>query len=433
MPSPTTSGRTSAFSDSLVEESLDEAVFLWRRWEDELTSLTRSLDEIWSWTEDRLHGALDGARLAGPRLADLLATGLRSDETTRVTVSAALLSGSAEPAAATVLAAAIQAADAPRLRALTRGIELQGSGPATRAAVDALIARGAEGAGALCQIKAFRRVVAGAELAVAFDSGLPDAQVSAMRAAAGLSEPHVQDWIAAGLTSPIPAVQVAAVEAGIGRGVEGAWRTAVRQARALVPSAAPFLRTIALLGNADDHELVYAALRVPVLQAPAIWALGHIGTSRAVDACIAGMQYEQLARACGEAYCWITGADLARDNLAAAEAPIETPAFENDDLDANLVPPPEAMWPLPDQNRVQQHWAQQAQRQSAVRHLCGRPASTDTLIGAIESGPMLRRPDLVFELRARTRGRYDVETRAFTHRQRQMMAAGRTALSSGGR
>ena len=30
----------------LVDESLDEAAFLWRRWERELTSLTRSLDEI---------------------------------------------------------------------------------------------------------------------------------------------------------------------------------------------------------------------------------------------------------------------------------------------------------------------------------------------------------------------------------------------------
>src|SRR5436190_11144567 len=62
---PLTSGASHAFDD-LVEESLDEAAFLWGRWESELVSLTRSLDEVWTWTEDRLHGALDGVRAAGP-------------------------------------------------------------------------------------------------------------------------------------------------------------------------------------------------------------------------------------------------------------------------------------------------------------------------------------------------------------------------------
>ena len=47
----------------LVQESLREATFLWRRWESELSSLTRNLDEVWSCTEDRLHGALAGVRV----------------------------------------------------------------------------------------------------------------------------------------------------------------------------------------------------------------------------------------------------------------------------------------------------------------------------------------------------------------------------------
>ena len=97
---------------------------------------------------------------------------------------------------------------------------------------------------------------------------------------------------------------------------------------------------------------MYAALRVPELQVPAIWALGHIGNVRAADACVAGMQHEPIARACGEAYCWITGADLERDTLAVEETPADAPAFEDDDLDANLVPPPEALWPLPDAEAV---------------------------------------------------------------------------------
>src|SRR5690242_8331330 len=72
----------------LVEESFDEAVFLWRRWEQELTSLTRSLDEVWSWTEDRLHGALEGVSVGGDSGIDLATTALHSGEIDRITVAA---------------------------------------------------------------------------------------------------------------------------------------------------------------------------------------------------------------------------------------------------------------------------------------------------------------------------------------------------------
>src|SRR2546422_9118671 len=95
----------------LVDESLDEAAFLWRRWESELTSLTRNLDEVWSWTEDRLHGALDGVRVAGARLIDVANQGLLSDEIDRIAVSAGVLASSAEPGAAAAVAAALSVAD----------------------------------------------------------------------------------------------------------------------------------------------------------------------------------------------------------------------------------------------------------------------------------------------------------------------------------
>ena len=423
-----------SFADGLVEESFDEAAFLWRRWEDELTSLTRNLDEVWSWTEDRLHGALDGVRVAGSRLTDVVASGLRSDELNRVTVSAALLSSSEDPRAAQALAAALEDAEGPALRAIVRGVELLGAGASARAAIGVLGARGPEGGGELCRLKAFRRVTAGSELATAFDSGIPEAQVGVMRAASCLPPPQAQEWIEAGLRSATLAVQSAAVEAGVGRGIDAAWRTAVHQASPLDPMAAPYLKLLALLGASDEHEIIYAALRVPVLQIPAIWALGHLGTARAVEACLAGMQYEPLARACGEAYCWITGADLSRDRLAKAETLPDTPAFEDDDLDADLVPPPEALWPMPDPEAVQRHWqVRQAGVEAGARYVLGWPASMHTVLTGIETGPMLRRPDLVLELRARTRGQYDVETRAFTARQREMMAAGRPAISGSGR
>ena len=67
-----------------------------------------------------------------------------------------------------------------------------------------------------------------------------------------------------------------------------------------------------------------------------------------------------------------------------------------------------------------------------TRYIHGRPATPDVVGSMVETGPMLRRSDLVSELGFRTRGRYDVETRALTARQRHMMAASRGAVSPAG-
>jgi hypothetical protein len=56
------------------------------------------------------------------------------------------------------------------------------------------------------------------------------------------------------------------------------------------------------------------------------------------------------------------------------------------------------------------------------------PVDLSVLVRAIESGPMLRRPDLIAELTIRSGGRYDVEPRAFAHTQRRMMLASSGAL-----
>jgi uncharacterized protein (TIGR02270 family) len=417
----------------LIDESFDEAVFLWSHWERELTSLTRSLDEVWSWTEDRLHGALDGVRVAGEGVVDLAAAGLRSEDRERAVVSAGLLAERVEKRATDALAAAINAAEGDRLRAMVRSLELLGSGPGLRAAASALAARGPVGAAALCRLKTHRRAAMGDEVKTAYASGIPEFQADAVRATRHASLHQFDAMLAAALRSADAAVRSAAVEAGLCHGIPGSWETARRLAEPLDAGAAPYLKLLALFGKAEEREIVYAALPVPGLQSHAIWALGHIGTPRAAEFCLAGMRHETLARACGEAYCWITGADLVRDRLERKEAPPGVPAFEDDDLDANLVPSPEALWPLPDPDAVQQHWlARSSAFRADVRHVHGRPVTGDVLLAMVETGPMRRRPDLVLELQARSRGRYDVETRAFASRQRQMMAAGRVAFAAGG-
>lgn len=414
----------------LVEESLDEATFLWRRWEGELSSLTRNISDVWSWTEDRLHGALDGVHLGGA-VGDAVMNGLLSAEPERIAACTAVLASS-EPGAVKLVTQALAAADGGRLRAMMRGLELLGSKAALRAAAQALDADAPARAAALCRLAWFRRTTPGAELQAALRSDDPDAQADAIRAAVLLPESTGDALVAAAQRSPVPHVRQAAIEAGLSRGLPQSLAAAREAAERHGPAAGSSLRLLAMLGGAAEHDVVYAALRVPALQRDAIWALGHIATPRAVEACLAGMKYGNVARACGESYCHITGADLERDGLAVREVLADAPPFEEDDLDADLVPPAGDLWPLPDADAVRRDWTTRAPQFAAdVRHVRGRPGTRDAFIAAVEQGPMLRRHDLVFELRARTRGQYDVETRAFTSRQRQMMAAARAAAGGG--
>ena len=90
--------------------------------------------------------------------------------------------------------------------------------------------------------------------------------------------------------------------------------------------------------------------------------------------------------------------------------------------------------PLPDPEAAKRHWlGLRADWSANVRHIRGKPANGDTLLTMMETSPMLRRPDLALELRVKTRGRYDVEPRAFTSRQREMMMASRAAVAGQGR
>ncbi|MGH8170331.1 MAG: hypothetical protein ACRETJ_07340 [Steroidobacteraceae bacterium] len=414
----------------LIEQSLEEAAFFWKRWEADLESLTRNLEEVGFWTEDRLHGALDGVRVAGEKVVEVTEAALRGKDHAAITAAAHTLSSQTPAGAREALAAAVRDSNGASLRAMTRGIEtaaLDGSfAPVTAVFASA----GPEHSAALCRIKRFRRVSPGRELTDALQSGIAHLQAEALR-----SLTHAADQalaarhIAWGLKSGDPQVRGAAIQTGIRLRDPAAWQAAVQLAEERGSACAPLLSSIAALGSAEEQQHVIRALREPCLQRAGLFALAYIGTPEAVEICLAGLREEKLARAAGEAYCAMTGAELVRDGLAAQE-PIEglsPPRLADDDLDAELVPTAADQWPLADPDAVRRHW-QSIQRQWApgVRHWRGRPASPEILVDAIERGPMLRRNDLALELAVRTAGQYDLEGRAFAQVQRSMMQTART-------
>jgi uncharacterized protein (TIGR02270 family) len=414
----------------LVEQSLEEAAFFWKRWEGDLESLTRSLDDVWSWTEDRLHGALDGVRVAGEKIVEVTEAALQGKDHAAITAAAHALAAQTPTRAREALATAIRNAKGTPLLAMTRGIETAALDGTFAPVTTALASAGPEHSAALCRIKRFRRVSPGREVTDALQSGAPHLQADALRSLVYVTEPSIAArHIAWGLKSDDREVRRAAIETGIRRGEPTAWQAAVHLAEERSAACAPLLPSLAALGSPEEQQLVIGSLRESALQRAGLFAIAYIGTSEAVEICLAGMRDEKLARSAGEAYCAITGAELARDGLTLpepAEAP-SPPPLDDDRLDANLVPAAAEQWPLPNLDAVRGHW-QSMQRRFArgVRHWRGRPAGLEALAAALERGPMHRRDDLALELAVRTAGKYDLEVRAFAHVQRSMMQAARS-------
>jgi uncharacterized protein (TIGR02270 family) len=415
----------------LVEESLEEAVFFWKRWEAELASPVRSLEEVRSWTEDRLQGALDGVRVAGASLERMARPGLESNDPTQLAVCAHLLAARSAAAARTGLAEIVAEASGPRLWHMVRGIEVAELDASFTPVATVLSAGEPEHLAALCRLKAFRRSPPGREVAEVFASGEPRLQIEALRLLRYAKDDSAGRYVAAGLRSDSPAVRQAAIECGVRQRQANAWDTARKLVYERDPHSGPCLSLLAALGTAEDARLVIAALTEPVLQRVGLFALGYVGTPEAVEICLTGMGDPHLARGAGEAYCAITGAHLEHDQLVAQAAPEaeSPPPLAADPLDADLVPAPQDLWPLPQESSVREHWqGVKARFAPGARYWAGKPVDSGALVASIESGPMLRRPDLISELNVRSAGRYDVEPRAFAHVQRRMMAAGRGAM-----
>jgi uncharacterized protein (TIGR02270 family) len=95
-------------------------------------------------------------------------------------------------------------------------------------------------------------------------------------------------------------------------------------------------------------------------------ALGLLGDARFVPWLIERTAEPELARLSGEAFCWITGADLARMDLETLQAPAlpEHPSDDPDDDDVSLDEDDSLPWP--DAVKVQAWWAKQTAMHAAV-------------------------------------------------------------------
>jgi len=419
---------------NLLEDNLDEATFLWTRWESELASLTRNLEEVYSWTEDRLQGAIDSLLVFGPLLDTAIDHALSTNDPPYQTLAAHLLTTAPDPTARATLANMLCERETPALNAMIRGIEVAHLDGTFSQVTRALLKRGPEHCAALARLKSFQRATLGDELHIAYEADTAAPKIAALRAAGSLPDPAVQLWIDRGLRESDPAIRLTAIESGIRQRQRPAWEAARAIVAAGEPGSNTLLRWIAIFGNpTQDHPRLYAATTDEASARQAFWALGHVGTREAAEHCLVCMRNPTLGRIAGEAYVAITGADLVRNQLTAPE-PEDLPSLpplEEEDLNANLIPHREHLWPLPDPDACAAHWATIETRFAPeTRYVRGQPFTINALMDSIARGPMLRREDHALELYIRTGGACDIEPRAAYSTQRRMITQASARLAS---
>jgi uncharacterized protein (TIGR02270 family) len=422
---PASGVRPPLVSWSIVEECLDEAEFLWQRRDGKLLAHDWTLSDLESWVERRLLGALEGLVAPGAASLDrVLGPGLASDETTRVAVSAYALLTSGVPAGLELFRAAFLAATDARLAALGRGLEL------VPAALDALApsVRGAPPP----VLAAWLDACAFQQRPTGYDLGewLGSRETVLQRAGARLlrfADPGTrQSWYAPAVGLADPEARALAVESLLIAGLPQAKPACRELAAADLPGNAGMLLLLAMLGTPEEHEVVLAALGSAARQEAAIWALGFGGRRAGADAClelVAQGHHEKLA---AEAFCAITGLDLQAAGLTAPPPPEadEPIPLEQENLDAKLVPEPEELLPAPDVGGVIEWWKQhRGQFADRVRYLGGRPSTPELLHDRLLDGPLRRRQAWALELAAATRGRLQVESRAFAAEQTRQLAS----------
>ena len=160
------------------------------------------------------------------------------------------------------------------------------------------------------------------------------------------------------------------------------------------------------------------------LSRTAVIAVGVIGDPVLVPWLIEQIPVSELARAAGESFTMITGADIALLDLEGDKperfesGPTENPEDENISLD------PDEDLPWPDAELIRHWWdAHKKDMPTGTRYLLGKPMTAESLAAALRTGHQRQRAAAALELAIRqTAGKKPLfEVRAPGVRQRQLL------------
>ncbi|MDH4079541.1 MAG: TIGR02270 family protein [Nitrospira sp.] len=187
------------------------------------------------------------------------------------------------------------------------------------------------------------------------------------------------------------------------------------------PAAIPVLQRLVEAGHPQREQACALALRrmaVPegqawlktLVSAPntirlAVQAAGVIGDPSNIPWLIQQIGDPNLARVAGESFSFITGLDLAYDDLdtdkpeGIESGPTENPEDENVEMDADEDLP----WPHP--QLIEKWWAtHRMELMNGTRYLLGKPMTIDSLTEAVKNGKQRQRRAAAIELAMRQPG-----------------------------
>lgn len=187
---------------------------------------------------------------------------------------------------------------------------------------------------------------------------------------------------------------------------------------------------LAGIGSNKDHAHLHfhglkEQLKLPTSIESALWQLGFFGTVEAGDLCAFYLQStnHRLAKLAADSLAWIGGLSPTDPQFALCPkdaAPIASSAsnINDDDSTANLELDGVDDLPIPNTKAIGRWWSDNRQRFAGYRRcLLGRSFSLESARLALQTGALWRRHSLALELSAQTDGRMHVSTDAFSSRQ----------------
>lgn len=419
------SSNASAILWDVVEEHLDEAEFLWGQVKLALDDPEFTLDEVYKGSEARLLAHLDGLVSGGPPVLEEYLESALDDidpevpNRAVVTVLALLLAGRVHrvcsamrsaPDARHVLLRGCAWIDAPGFDEwLTRVLKTSSQSDQKTCITQIMAVRGQN---TLDLFSILRNNDSAALL---------PALIGARRKE-GIRQLPVIEHLLEHETSEVRSF---ALVTALHHDCSRAWQICLAQADSKHPPDLFAKILLAALGDRKDHEALVRQLHVPAHRPIALRALGFSGNITCIPQLITWLDAEDLnlAKLAAEAIATITGAHLEAlvdQEAGDPNAPVQSkeeldleglPPFEEDDLDADLVPPPEASIPLPRRSTLAD-WLQTKAKQwdRNQRWIAGQPATLSGLINGLRTLSTRQRHWVGYLLSIRTQGEGYVNT-----------------------
>lgn len=408
----------------MLEDSLDAATGQARSWERALVSPRFTIDQVAAGVESRLLANVGSMAQFDEHGADeLLVPALDGDDAHQAFAAALGLLEAVGDSVPKLMGRLESPKAAPPL---LRALGLTGN-PRAEKELRALVSQESDAArlAMALEVLAFRGVESGVDFRRLLGAGQPpEVTAAALRVARGATGAGVPVRTLAErfLHAPDPTVRDAAIEAGLLHGSKPAWATAqeaVEGREVGSEGSGVALFALAVSGEAKDVVRLAKLASLEAHRPEALFALGFTGSPLALEVCLAAMGDKRSARVAGEAFSAITGLRIEGEYCQPeAKPPKEPIPFEEEDLDADLVPGPESELPVPDAEKVLRWWGANKSRFSMeARYIGGALLDPASLLEGFWRGPTRRRLVLGLELAIRTRGQWRVETRRWARAQ----------------